>query len=109
MTRKLATACFVIGSALVPMVAHATDGDMDRGQPSAYVKDSVITAKVKAKLAAEHLDSLKNIRVDTDANGIVWLHGTVNSSAEAQKAVTIARNTEGVKSVSSQLQVEKDR
>ncbi|HSQ79945.1 MAG TPA: BON domain-containing protein [Casimicrobiaceae bacterium] len=110
MKRKFANACFVIGAALVPIAAHAADtGDMDRGHPSAYVKDSVITTKIKAKMAAEHLDSLKNIKVDTDASGVVSLSGTVSSREEANKAVTIARNTEGVRSVSSDLRVEKDR
>ncbi|HEX8741058.1 MAG TPA: BON domain-containing protein [Casimicrobiaceae bacterium] len=109
MTRKLATACFVIGASLAPIVAHATDVDAERGRPEAYAKDSLITTKIKAKLAAEHLESLKNIRVDTDANGTVWLSGTVGSSDEARKAITIARNTDGVKSVSSKLRVESDR
>jgi len=109
MKRKFANACFVIGAALVPIAAHAADSEMDRGHPSAFVKDSVITTKIKAKMAAEHLDSLKNIKVDTDASGVVSLSGTVSSREEANKAVTIARNTEGVRSVSSDLRVEKDR
>lgn len=109
MTHKFATACFVIGAALGPIAAHAADSEMDRGHTAAFLKDSVITTKIKARMAAEHLDSLKNIRVDTDANGVVSLSGTVNSPEEADKAVTIARNTEGVKSVSSDLRVEKDR
>jgi hyperosmotically inducible protein len=82
---------------------------MDRGHPAVFVKDSVITTKIKAKLAAENLESLKHIRVDADTNGIVWLSGTVNSREDANKAVTIARNTEGVKSVSSDLKVQPDR
>ncbi|MDE2209781.1 MAG: BON domain-containing protein [Betaproteobacteria bacterium] len=109
MTHKLATTCFVIGATLAPLAAHAADSEMDRGHPAAFVKDSVITTKVKAKLAAERLDSLKHIRVDTDASGIVTLSGTVNSRDEEQKAITLARNTEGVKSVMSDLRVQKDR
>lgn len=109
MTRKIATACFVLGASLAPMVAYATDADMDRGHPATFVKDSVITTKIKAKMAAEHLGSLKDIRVDTDVNGRVWLSGTVRSSEEANDALTIARNTEGVKSVSSNLRVHPER
>ncbi len=109
MTSKLATACFAIAAVLAPMAAYAADTDGDRGHPAAFVKDSVITTKIKAKMAAEHLDSLKNIRVDTDYDGVVWLSGTVNSQDEASRAVTIARNTEGVKSVSSHLRVQPDR
>ena len=54
----LATTCFVIGAALAPVAAHAADGDADRANPALFVKDSVITTKIKAKLAAEHPGSM---------------------------------------------------
>jgi len=109
MKYKLATTCFVIGSVLAPVAAYAADSDKDRSKPATFVKDSVITTKIKAKLAAEHLGSAKHIKVDTDRDGIVWLSGTANSKEEVNKAVEIARNTEGVKSVKSDLKVKKDR
>jgi hyperosmotically inducible protein len=109
MKYKLATACFVIGSVLAPFAAYAADGDTDRSKPEAFVKDSVITTKIKSKLAAEHPASAKHIKVDTDKNGVVWLSGTTDTQAEADKAVEIARNTEGVKSVNTKLTVQKDR
>jgi hyperosmotically inducible periplasmic protein len=109
MKYKLATTCFVIGSVLAPVAAYAADSDTDRSKPKTFVKDSVITTKVKTKLASEHLGSAKHIKVDTDNNGVVWLSGTANSQAEVDKAVEIARNTEGVKSVKSDLKVHKDR
>ena len=104
MKLKLATTCFVIGTALVP-VAYAADSDTDRANPGAYVQDSVITAKIKAKLAAEHLNSAVNIKVDTYKEGVVFMSGTANSQAEADKAVAIARETEGVKTVNNELKV----
>lgn len=109
MRYKLATTCFVIGSVLAPVAAYAADGDTDRSRPKTFVKDSVITTKIKTKLAAEHPASAKHIKVDTDKNGVVWLSGTTDSQAEADKAVEIARNTEGVKSVNSKLTVQKGR
>lgn len=109
MKYKLATTCFVIGSMLAPVAAYAADSDKDRSKPATFVKDSVITTKIKTKLAAEHLGSAKHISVDTDKDGVVWLSGTANSQAEVDKAVQIARNTEGVKSVKSDLKVKKDR
>jgi hyperosmotically inducible protein len=109
MKYKLATTCFVIGSVLAPFAAYAADGDTDRSNSEAFVKDSVITTKVKSKLAAEHPASAKHIKVDTDKNGVVWLSGTTDTQAEADKAVEIARNTEGVKSVHAKLTVQKDR
>jgi hyperosmotically inducible protein len=109
MKYKLATTCFVIGSVLAPVASYAADSDKDRSKPATFVKDSVITTKIKTKLAAEHLGSAKHIKVDTDRDGIVWLSGTANSKEEVNKAVEIARNTEGVKSVKSDLKVKKDR
>ena len=94
---------------LAPMAAFAADSDTDRSKPNAYVKDSVITTKVKAKLASEHLGSVANISVDTDKDGIVFLSGSVRTKDEADRAVTVARNTEGVKSVHSSLMVKPEK
>ena len=104
----LATTCLAIGAVLAP-AAYAADSDMDRNKPATFVKDSVITTKIKTKLATEHLGSMKHITVDTDMNGVVWMGGTANSQEEVDKAISIARNTEGVKSVKSELKIQKDR
>jgi hyperosmotically inducible periplasmic protein len=106
---KLATTCFVIGSALAPIAAFAADSDTDRSKPAVFVKDSIITTKIKTKLAAEHPGSLKHVSVDTDMNGVVWMTGTANTQGEVDQAVAIARGTEGVQSVNSKLTVQKDR
>jgi len=106
---KLAATCFVIGSALTPIAALAADSNTDRSKPMVFVKDSVITTKIKTKLAAEHPGSLKHVTVDTDLNGVVWMTGTANTQREVDQAVAIARATEGVRSVNSQLTVQKDR
>jgi hyperosmotically inducible protein len=109
MKQNLATSLMAIGILLGPVVALATeDSDSDRSHPKAFVKDSAITSKIKTKLAAEHITSLGNIHVDTDANGVVWLHGTAHSQEAADKAVAIARETEGVKDVNSRIKVKKD-
>ena len=50
MNYKLATTCFVLGTALAPVAAFAADSDMDRSKPATFVKDSVITTKIKTKL-----------------------------------------------------------
>jgi hyperosmotically inducible protein len=109
MKQKLATTLMIIGALLGPVVAMAAeDTDADRSHPKAFVKDSAITTKIKAKLAAEHITSLGNIHVDTDANGVVWLHGTAHTQEAADKAAAIARETEGVKAVKSRIKVKKD-
>jgi hyperosmotically inducible periplasmic protein len=109
MKHKLAASCFVIGTMLAPIAVQAKDSDADRPNPTTFVKDSAITAKIKTRLAAENPGTLKHISIDTDRNGVVWMTGTVNNQSEAEQAVTIARNTEGVRSVRSSLTVQKDR
>jgi hyperosmotically inducible protein len=89
--------------------AHAEDRDADRPHPMTFVKDSIITTKIKAKLAADHPGSLKHISVDTDSNGVVWLSGTANSQEEINQVLETARNTEGVKSVSADIKISSDR
>lgn len=103
---KFATTCFVIGMMLTPVMGYAADSDTDRSGPVAFVKDSVITTKIKTKLAAKtHLGSLKDIKVDTDKNGVVWLSGTAHSQTEADKAVSIAQETKGVVTVHNDIKV----
>jgi len=109
MKYKLATSFFVIGSVLAPVAAYAADSDTDRSKPEHFVKDSVITTKIKTKLAADHPGTMKHISVDTDRDGVVWMTGTANSQDEVNQAVAIAKNTEGVKMVKSDLKVQKDR
>ncbi len=109
MLYKLATACFVIGTLMAPMAAYSADSDTDRTNPGVFVKDSVITTKVKSKLASEHLGSLGNVHVDTDKDGVVFLSGSVRTQEEANRAVALARETEGVRSVNSKLTVKPEK
>lgn len=109
--KKLSLVTLIAGALLVPAMGYAADDktDSDRSHPTAFVKDSAITTKVKAKLAAKHLRSMAQIHVDTDANGVVWLTGTARSQDEIDQAVMIARDTERVKSVKNQLTVKADQ
>ena len=103
---NIVTALLVIATLSAPVLALAAeDSDADRSHPGAFVKDSVITTKVKSKLAAEHIKSLGRIHVDTDENGVVWLRGTASTQEAADRAVAIARETEGVKDVRSHIKV----
>jgi hyperosmotically inducible protein len=108
MKAKLATSCFIISTLLTPVAAYSADPDTDRTHPMTYVKDSAITVKVKAKLADEKMSSLAHIMVDTDSKGAVVLSGTVRTQEEADKAVSIARGTEGVTSVTNKLKIKKE-
>jgi len=66
--------------------------------------DTVLTTKVKAGLLKEKdLESL-GIHVETE-KGVVMLSGFVNSKAEADKAMKVAKGVEGVTKVESAIKV----
>jgi len=99
MKAKFSTACLVVSLLFAPVMVYSAEGD----SASTMVKDSVITTKIKTKLAAEHFASTTQLKVDTDNAGVVWLSGSAPSQAEADKAVAIARGTEGVTAVKSEI------
>jgi len=109
MKTKLVTGCFLLGTLLAPIASHAEDADKDRSSPKAFVKDSVITTKIKAEFARDKQVSMRHIKVDTDNSGVVQLSGTARSQEEANKAVQIARNVKGVVAVENRIQVSSDR
>lgn len=66
--------------------------------------DSGVTAKVKSKLTTD--DTVKAAQVDVDTKDkVVTLSGTVESDMERQRAIEIARNTEGVRDVIDNISV----
>lgn len=82
----------------------AAAGEAPQRGPVQTASDATITAKVKAKFAADDLVKARNINVDT-LRGVVQLNGTVNSAAEKAQALNLARNTEGVLEVKDNLNV----
>src|SRR5476651_715024 len=108
MKTKLVMTCLVCGILLGPAVTLAQDSDADRSHPKTFVKDSVITTKIKSKLAAEHPGSMARVHVDTDDHGVVWLSGNVRSEEQRERAVALARETEGVTEVKNHLHIKKD-
>ncbi|HEY5616429.1 MAG TPA: BON domain-containing protein [Vicinamibacterales bacterium] len=81
---------------------EATERAARRGET--VVADAAITTAVKAKFLADTTVSGLKINVDT-SDGIVTLTGNVGSRAEADRAVMMARNTEGVSRVVNNLRV----
>jgi hyperosmotically inducible protein len=96
-------AAAVCSSPAVMADDHGADSDMS--QAGAYVKDSVITAKVKSKLAEKHMSTLTDIKVDTDNRGVVWLSGRAPTQDASDLAGMIAKDTEGVTSVHNKIVV----
>lgn len=106
MNMKLVTISLLAGALVLPMASlTAADSDSDRKSPEAFVKDAVITTKIKTKLAEEKIASAVHIKVDTDNKGIVTLSGKAKSQDEVDKAVSIARSVEGVVAVQNYIQV----
>jgi hyperosmotically inducible periplasmic protein len=98
-------ASLLVSAALVaPLAVHAAD-NKPAGTAKVWVKDSVVTTKIKAQLAASKVSSLAMVHVDTDADGWVQLTGKVANQAEKDRAEAIAKAVEGVKSVDNQLTV----
>ncbi len=66
--------------------------------------DSGITTSVKSQLVSDDLVKARNIDVDTK-DRVVTLTGEVRSTAEEDKAIQLARNTDGVANVVDRLDV----
>ena len=69
-----------------------------------YVDDTVITTKVKAAIFDEPTLKSAEINVET-FKGTVQLSGFVNSRADINKAVEVARSVKGVKSVKNDMRL----
>ncbi len=75
-------------------------------RPGNILSEGTVTAKIKAKMALDDTVKARDIHVST-SNGVVTLSGEVGSPSERRRAVQIARDTEGVKSVIDRLRVER--
>lgn len=64
--------------------------------------DAAITTKIKAKMALDDLVRARDIDIETRA-GVVTLTGRVDSQAEHQRAVQLARETASVQTVVDRL------
>jgi hyperosmotically inducible periplasmic protein len=69
-----------------------------------YASDSAITSEVKAKFLADSIVPSRKIKVETD-NGVVQLSGRVKNAREADRAESVAKAVDGVKSVKNDLRV----
>ena len=77
-------------------------GAAERGEHA--LTDAAITTGVKGKLLAD--TAVSGLKIDVDTNGgVVTLTGTVPSRAEADRAATLARETDGVTRVVNNLRV----
>jgi osmotically-inducible protein OsmY len=83
---------------LVVLIFAGCTAMSGRQSASEAADDTAITAKVKSSLIADPIVSASAIDVDTVA-GTVSLNGIVTSEQERQRAIQLARSTQGVKQV----------
>jgi len=106
-TLTLTTAVACTLGALASFAALAAP-DADSKQPPVVVADSSITSSIKAQLASDSIKGLSHFDVDTDDHGVVTLKGKVPSQDAADRAIGIARATQGVRTVKSAMKIEID-
>jgi hyperosmotically inducible periplasmic protein len=126
MKMNLTIAALVLSGSLLPVAAYSADTSKsgapanvnetatvttpkDRHATSQMrsehpVDDSVITTKIKGKLLKEKQLRADNIEIKTE-NGEVELFGTARTKAHAARAVTLARQVKGVKSVKNSIEI----
>ncbi|WP_312629917.1 molecular chaperone OsmY [Scandinavium sp.] len=92
----------VEGVASVSDKLHVRDSKTQSMQ--GYAGDTATTSEIKAKLLADDIVPSRKVKVET-TDGVVQLSGTVDSHAQSERAESIAKAVDGVKSVKNDLKV----
>jgi len=97
---RFATFCFAV--LLISFLGCASTPKQEG--TGEYLDDTVITTKVKAAVFGE--PSLKSAEINVETfKGVVQLIGFVNSRADINKAVEVARSVKSVESVKNDMRV----
>jgi hyperosmotically inducible protein len=79
-----------------------TEASQAAAKTSTVVDDAALTTKVKAALLAD--DQVKGTQINVDSSGgTVKLTGTVDSGAQVQRALQVAKGVSGVQKVENNL------
>lgn len=101
MTRRLFHATCVVLALSGPAVLGTAACGKTVGDT---IDDATITGRVKTAMLND--PAVAGLKIDVDTfKGVVTLSGAVKSQGEADKAVSIARQTPGVSDVKSTLQI----
>jgi len=94
----------VVDMISVKTASHSGDAPEPNRSLGATIDDAGITVRVKTRLLED--PSVNGSRIDVDTrNGIVFLTGSVDSKAQKEKAIQLAKETEGVADVRANLTV----
>ena len=111
MKTELLLSCLVACSlaGLVPLSASADPAmDTSGSEAKLVIKDSAITSSLKARFESDQIGGFKHIHIDTDDRGIVTLKGHVRTQDAADRAVSITRETAGVREVRNDIKIKID-
>jgi osmotically-inducible protein OsmY len=98
-TYSYATAVLLVLTLMSPLLVTACGKSVGE-----TIDDATVTTRVKTALLND--PDVGGLRIDVDTfKGVVTLSGAVKSTAERDKAVTLARRINGVKDVKSTLQI----
>jgi hyperosmotically inducible protein len=113
---KIGVKHLLLGAGIVSATAMLVVGCDNRGQPTTgsgpaatmgtTIDDSVITAKVKSDLLADPRVKGLDAKVET-YNGVVQLSGFVDSQAQMDRAIEVARAVNGVNGVENKMNIKK--
>lgn len=103
---KKPTLSLALAAALAAVLAATSGCAVTRNQETvgAYIDDTTLTTRVKAKFAADPVVSAMAISVET-MKGTVQLSGFAKTAAERATAEKLARETSGVVAVRNDIAV----
>jgi osmotically-inducible protein OsmY len=94
----------ILSAIMMATVVVACAPTSTREGTGEYIDDTIITSKVKAALAADPEVKATEVNVET-FKGNVQLSGFVSSEDDVRKAMDLARNVQGVKSVKNDMRI----
>ena len=100
------TAALIVAAVIGTAAIAGCTSTPNRASTGQTIDDSVITAKVKAKLIEDPLTKAHEISVET-FKGTVQFSGFVESAAERTRAAQIANQVDSVKDVKNSLALRK--
>jgi hyperosmotically inducible protein len=86
--------------------AREASGSGDAPDPNRSLGDTVTDAGISMSVKSKLLDDplVKGLKIDVDTReGVVFLTGAVGSDAEMEKAIQLAKETNGVREVKANL------
>lgn len=101
-TQAVSAAGKVEGVKSVSDKLHIKDGKEE--SVAGYASDTATTTSIKAKLLADDIVPSRMVKVET-TDGVVQLSGSVKDKAQFERAESVAKSVDDVKSVKNDLKI----